>query len=498
MTEPFLRMTGIRKAFPGVIALKGVDLSVDEGEIHALVGENGAGKSTLLKILGGAQSPDTGAVWIGGRPVRLRTPHDAMALGIRVIYQELVLAPHLSAAENIYLGHMPRRGGVIDWRAIRAGSRQLMAEIGVEINLGAPVGRLSIAQQQLVSIAHALTQQSRLLVLDEPSAVLSGHELALLFTVIRRLQARGVSIIYVSHRLDEIFALASRVTVLRDGQVVGVHPVDELDTDTLIQMMTGRQLEQSGLPDVVPGEIALEVQGLSRGRAFRDIGLQVRQGEILGIAGLVGSGRTEVLRAIQGADRPERGIIKVFGRHVTIVSPRHALRLGIGLVPEDRKGQGLLLQRSVRENATVSSLARFGRWGFINTRREKRAVQSLRDALRIITPHLRQRVMNLSGGNQQKVVLARWLSSRCRILLLDEPTRGVDVGAKAEIYRLMSDFVRDGMAIVMVSSDIQEILTMSNRVLVLRRGQIVGAFSGASLTEEHIMRAALLGDEGVA
>lgn len=493
---PILVMRGITKRFPGVMALINVDFDIRAGEVHALVGENGAGKSTLMKILGGAYEADGGEILLDGRPLALRSPRDAIAVGINVVYQELMLAPHLSAAENIFLGQRTiRRGPVISWKAMHDRAREIMEVLGVELDVNTPVRDLSVAQQQLVEIARALQRKSRILVLDEPSAVLGQNNMETLFGAIRRLQQQQVAVVYISHRLEEVFQVAERVTVLKDGSLVGTRSIAELDRDKLVSMMIGRQLS-SVFPTRLhaPGEPVLRLEGLGRHGKFEDVSFEIRAGEIVGVAGLVGSGRTDVARAIFGADRPDSGAVMLYGERVRLRSPKEGLKRGVGLLPEDRKRQGLLLNRPVRENMTISSLREYASWGVLNVRSEESAVARLVSALNIRTPGLRQLVRNLSGGNQQKVVLARWLAAKCRLLVIDEPTRGVDVGAKLEIYRLMNELADGGTAILMISSEIPEVLGMSDRIIVMRNGRVVDTFTRAEATEEAVMQAALLGE----
>ena len=496
MGVPLLAMRGITKRFPGVLALNTVDFDVVSGEVHGLVGENGAGKSTLMKILAGAYTADAGEISIDGSPVHFRNPRDAIAAGINVVYQELMLAQHLSAAENIMLGSSQiRRGPVISWALMRTRAQEIMDLLGVSLDLDKPVRFLSVAQRQLVEIARAFQRQSRLLVLDEPSAVLGRDNMETLFEAIRRLRDQGIAIVYISHRLEEIFQIADRVTVLKDGALVGTHPVHELDQNRLVSMMIGRQLADIFPPGRTAfGNEVLRVEELSKSGRYTDVSFGVRAGEIVGIAGLVGSGRTDVARAIFGADKPDSGRIFVNGTVIHLRSPQDALRRGIGLLPEDRKTQGLLLNRSVRENMTISNLREYTRAGVLMMGKEERAVTGLIKSLGIRTTGVHQLVRNLSGGNQQKVVLSRWLAAKSRLLIIDEPTRGVDVGAKLEIYRLMNELAARGDAILMISSEIPEILGMSDRILAMRNGRIVGEFQRDQATEELVMQAALVGE----
>jgi ABC-type sugar transport system ATPase subunit len=494
--RPILEVHGITRRFPGVTALDRVDFSLRSGEVHALLGENGAGKSTLIKILGGAVRKDAGEILLDGQPVDFRSPADALAAGIAVIHQELVLCPHLTVAENVLMGHLPRTAGVaVDWRSTRTRVAELFGRLGVSVPPNALIGRLSTAQQQLVEIAKALSRDSRILVLDEPSAALGQRDLEHLFTVVRRLRERGVAIVYISHRLDEIFEIADRVTVLKDGRLVGMWPVAEVDMRGLVRAMTGRELSAIAARDAdADAPVRLEVRGLGRRGAFADVSLRLRAGDVVGIAGLVGSGRTEVLRTIFGADRADTGTILVDGRHVRFRSPGQALRRGLGLLPEDRKSQGLLLNRALRENVSLASLHRFTWLGVLRLRREERAVRDLMSGLRIAARGPGQATVTLSGGNQQKVVLARWLARRCQILLIDEPTRGVDVGAKEEIYRLIDGLAQRGAAVLVVSSELKELFALCSRILVMREGRLVGEFGGATLREEDVVEAMLLGE----
>ena len=491
MAEEFLRMTGISKSYPGVKALDGVSFDVRKGEVHALIGENGAGKSTLIKILAGAERADSGEVAIEGRTIRHSTPEVMLDSGIAVIYQELMFAPHLSVAENIFLGHLPRLNPIwVSWKAAEKKSLQIAERLGFQLNPRARLRSLTVAQQQMVEIAKALSHDAKLVVLDEPSAVLGDQELERLFVAIKALAAQGICFIYISHRLKEVFEIADRVTVLRDGSVVTTRPVTDVNQEQLVNLMVGRNIEDF-FPERVarPGQVALRVSGLRREGVLNDISLEAHTGEILGICGLAGSGRTELLRAMVGADRIDAGTLEVFGKPVAIKSPRHALRLGIGLMPEDRKHQGLFLNRSAAFNITISNLRQTLSWGLISRGIEKRLVSSFVASLRIKVPNPWVRTRNLSGGNQQKCVLAKKLNAHCRVLLVDEPTRGIDVAAKAEIYKLFSDLTtKRRLAIVMVSSELSEVLGCCDRILVMKAGRIVAEFSRQDASEQAIMR----------
>lgn len=493
-TGPVLEARNIRKRFPGVLALDDVSIAVFPGEVLAVVGENGAGKSTLMKILSGALQPDEGQILLDGRPVQLADPRQALELGIAIIYQELSVIDNLTIGENVLLGRLPHRPGLpiaVDWPEVWRRTAALLERVGAPLDPRTPVARLSVAQKQMVEIARALSQNVRVLILDEPTSALSLQETEKLFEIIRGLQAKGVAVIYISHRLEEVFAIAQRVTVLRDGKLVGTLPIGEATRERLIRMMVGRELGSLFAPEKgEPGPVRLEVRGLSRAGVLRDVSLTVRAGEIVGLAGLVGSGRTELARCLFGVDPYDSGEILLDGRPVTIRSPRDAVELGIGLVPEDRKLQGLVLILTVRENITLPTLPRLARLGFPSRRRERALVSRYIERLRIRTPSPEQRVMNLSGGNQQKVVLARWLATNPRVLILDEPTRGIDVGTKAEVHAIMAQLAREGVGMLMISSELPEILAMSHRVLVMRQGRIVAEFARDEATEERILAAA--------
>ena len=485
-----LEMRGIDKSFPGVHALRAVDLEVLTGEIHGLVGENGAGKSTLIKILAGAYGRDAGEIRIGGEVVEAASPNEMIRRGVAVIYQEPSLAPHLSVAENIFMGRLPtRRFGVVDYRKLAEDTAVVAERLGLDIDPVAKVRTLSVARRQMVEIAKALSRDARLIVLDEPSAVLADAELEGLVTVMRRLAERGVAFIYISHRLNEVFRITDRVTVMKDGRVIATERTAEMDPDRLVRLMVGRDLGQiyGERADRPAGELALQVTGLTRAGVFEAIDLEVRAGEIVGIAGLAGSGRTEVLRAIHGADPIDAGTIRVFGKDVAIGSPREAIALGIGLLTEDRKADGLLLLQAVGTNMTISRMDVVAPRGVIRALRERRIVDGYIKRLAIRTPGASARVRNLSGGNQQKVIFAKWLNAQCRILLIDEPTRGVDVGAKREIYALLRDLAARGTAIVMVSSELPEVIGVSDRIVVMREGRIAVALDAREATEERIM-----------
>jgi ribose transport system ATP-binding protein len=487
-------MKGISKSFPGVKALTDVSLTLRAGEVLILVGENGAGKSTLMKILAGAQPADGGTISIDGREVHVDSPRGAERLGIGMIYQELNLVPQLTAAQNISLGAEPERAGLLDERAARELGKRMLAELGLEIPLDVPVSKLAVGQQQLIEIAKALARNARILVMDEPSAALSEREIEKLFAIIKRLKANGAGIIYISHRMDELPRIGDRVTVLRDGRSIETRAVANFPPNEIVRAMVGRELdahfpEIAPLPEAAP--VVLDVRNLVRAPLVRDVSFSVRAGEIVGLAGLVGAGRTELVRAVAGADVAESGDIAIDGHAVRIRTPEDGIAAGIAFITEDRKTQGLVLGMSVRENTTLAHLDEFTNPDqLVSTAREKEATREKIEELRIRTPGTEQIVRNLSGGNQQKVVLAKWLLGTARVFLFDEPTRGIDVGAKAEIYHLMLELARNGAAIVMVSSELPEVLGMAHRILVIRDGRIAAEFARADATPERVIAAA--------
>jgi ribose transport system ATP-binding protein len=490
---PLLSLRGIRKTFPGVVALDGVDFELLAGEVHVLLGENGAGKSTLMKIISGAVVRDAGEISVNGAPAEITGPRHAQALGVGIIYQEFNLIPHLSAAENIFLGREPALApGVIDQKKLIRDAQRQLDDLGVAIDANAIVSRLSVAQQQMVEVAKALSLEARMLIMDEPTSALTGQEIRELFATIGRLKARGVGIVYISHRMEELFAIGDRVTVLRDGRHVGTRRITETTMAELVRMMVGRDLkEQFPKQRAELRSEALRVEGLRRRGVLDGVSFSLRRGEVVGLAGLMGSGRTELARAIFGADALDDGKIFVRGTEQKIPSPRAAIDLGMGFLTEDRKAQGLVLGLSVQENICLPSVSRFSRFGFMRPAAEAEATRQRIAALRIRTPTPHQRVMNLSGGNQQKVVLAKWLTTEADILIFDEPTRGIDVGAKVEIYQLINQLAARGAAILMISSELPEVLGMSDRVLVMHAGRIAGEFAAGEATQEKILAAAL-------
>jgi ribose transport system ATP-binding protein len=495
LDAPLLLMRDIAKSFPGVRALDGVSFDVRAGEVHALVGENGAGKSTLMKILAGAQPADAGEIDVDGKPVVIDGPRTAERLGIGMIYQEFNLVPDLGVIENIVLGVEPRHGLFLDKRAAASEVADVLGELGIALPLDRSARRLSVAEQQLTEIAKCLVRHARLIVMDEPTAALTDRETDALFALIAKLKAQGVAFVYISHRLEELPRIADRVTVLRDGKAVETRPIAQMPQDDVIRLMVGRPLE-SHFPDLpaigADAPVVLDVRHLSAGGGVpvHDVSFAVHAGEIVGLAGLVGAGRTDIVRAIAGADIPSVGEIHIAGTRVLIRSPHDAIRAGIAFITEDRKAQGLVLGMTVRENTTLAHLDHFERGAFIDKPAEIKATNEEIAELRIRTPSSEQIVRNLSGGNQQKVVLGKWLIGDARVFLFDEPTRGIDVGAKAEIYALMIGLLRRGAAIVMVSSELPEALGMSHRVLVVRDGRIQAEFARADATPDKIIAAA--------
>ncbi len=488
--EKILEMKNISKAFYGVQALNNVDFSVLRGETHILLGENGAGKSTLVKILSGAYHKDAGEIFFDGEQIEISTPLDAQRKGISIIYQEFNLIPGLSVAENIFLGREPVKGNrLINWRVLNENAKAILDKLHADVSPTALVATLSVAEQQFVEIAKALSFGAKLIIMDEPSATLTPAEIDRLFAVIRDLKRAGVSIIYISHHLDEIFEIGDRVTVLRDGELVATDDIKNLTKDMIIRWMVGRDLTNTYPPrTTTPGEVVLEVQNLSRRGELHDISFHLRRGEILGIAGLVGSGRTELVRALYGADPIDRGEIKLHGRTLAIKTPKESIKNGIGFLPEDRKQEGLVLEQSVKNNVTLANLVKVVKNGIISGSAEKAAVDEYVRNLGIRTVNQQVLIKNLSGGNQQKVVLAKWLFTDSDILIFDEPTRGIDVGAKYEIYQLMNRLTEQGKSVIMVSSELPEIIGMSDRVLVLHNGRITGEYTRDQFDQELIMK----------
>lgn len=494
-TGSLIELRGITKAYPGVLALDGVDFSVRSGEVHALAGENGAGKSTLMKVLGGVISPDRGEIRLDSRVTRFRSPKDALAQGISVVHQELISAPMLDVTENILLGRLPRSGGRVLWPAAHRQAREVLDRLNLDISERTEMSRLSLGQQQLVEIARALVRDTKVLVLDEPSAILGQAELEVLYSVVGTLRQQGVGIVYISHRLAEVLNLSDRVTVLKDGALQGTRSTSGLTEDALVTLMTGRELTtpvRSAPKRDSP--VVLRVEELTVRGSASPVSLSVRAGEILGLAGLVGSGRTELARAIIGADRAH-GAVEISGKQLRRRNPRSSRRRGLAYLPEDRKDQGLLLYRSIRENIGLASLRTRSRWGIVRSKHDKADTQYHATAVGLKARDLNADAATLSGGNQQKVMLARWLATAPNVLILDEPTRGIDVGSKSEIYQLMKELTDSGRAIIMISSEIEEILAMSDRVLVMRERAVVAELTGNDITEEAVTRAAIVSQQ---
>lgn len=490
----FLIMRGILKSFDGTQALKGVNFNANLGEVHAIVGENGAGKSTLMKILSGALQRDAGEIILGGEPVVLRSPLSAHRLGIRAVYQEFSLVRHLSITENILMGQMPtgRLKWWVDWRRAHQLAIEKLAEIGFTgLDVHTLVSHLSVSHQQMVEIAKASVTRPKVWILDEPSAVLSQEELTRLFAMIQRLKKESALILYISHRLDEVFQIADRITVLKDGESMGTVRSQETDENQLIKMMVGRTLgEFYPYRNTKPGEEILAINGLCKEDYFEDVSFSLARGEIAGMFGLVGSGRTQVARCIFGADRLTSGEFRLKGKHVRMKSPRDAVNAGIALLTEDRKRDGLVMSYSIRDNAILATMDQVSHWGILNIRQRDARVQAKVKELSIHPTQITKLARQLSGGNQQKLVLAKWLLSQAQVLILDEPTRGVDVATKIEIYRIISDLADKGVGILLISSELPEILGMSDRVLVMREGRLVGEFTREQASEESLLACA--------
>jgi rhamnose transport system ATP-binding protein len=490
-SAPRAELRGISKRFAATQALDDVSLDLLPGEIHALVGENGAGKSTLVKILAGVHQPDSGTIWLDGTAVQINGPARARALGIAVVHQEPRLFPDLSVAENVFIGHAPSgRFGTIDWRRTRKDAQALFKELDVQFDVGALVRGLSMADQQLIEIAKSLSTDARVLILDEPTASLSAHEVDRLFSIVRRLRDRGVAILFVSHRLDEVFKLSDRATVFRDGRHVVTLPTSQLTTADLVRHMVGRTVSLFPKVETPVGDVLLEVTGLTRLGVFRDISFSVRAGEIVGFAGLVGAGRTEVARVLFGIDQADSGQIKLGGTVIRFANPSAAMHAGIAYLPEDRHQEGLVLDFSIAQNVTLPILARLFPQLLIHASDERRVAHEYTEQFSVRMTGVDQDAGALSGGNQQKVVLAKWLASKPRILILDEPTRGIDIGAKVEVHRIISELAASGLGIILISSDLPEVLAMSDRIVVLHEGRITAEIPRSQATPERVMFAA--------
>lgn len=494
INECRLKMNGISKHFGGVKALTNVSLRVNKGEVHALIGENGAGKSTLMKILSGAYIKDAGSIYIDGLEAKINSPKDAKELGIAVIYQEFMLAPDLTVAENIFIDKMADSGVLINWKKLKAKAKAELVKLGFDdIDPGERVGNLSIAYQQVVEICKCLTRNSKVLVFDEPTAVLTFSEIKKLFSIIHKLKTEGVSIIYISHRLEEIFELSDNITILKDGVYIDTVVTSEFDKERLVSLMVGRDITQLFPKRKVRiGKEILRVENLSAGRMVKNISFKLNEGEILGFSGLVGAGRTETMRAIFGAEKIDEGSIFFFDKQLRFKDPKDAIKNGFGYLPEDRKVQGLLLEQSIRINVTLASLHKTtNRLGIINHKKEKVIVTELLASIQSKYGSTEDNTNSLSGGNQQKIALAKWLLTDCKCIIFDEPTRGVDVGAKAEIYKIMNTLAEKGIGIIMISSEMTEIVGMCDRVIVMRLGEVAGEIKGSEIDEDSLIKYAM-------
>jgi ribose transport system ATP-binding protein len=490
MDQPLVMMEGIEKRFPGVHAISEGHFDLRRGEVHALLGENGAGKSTLMKVLAGVYAPDAGRILLKGQEVHVTSPRVAQRLGISIIHQELNLMPHLTLAHNVFIGREPRKGFVLDEKAINAQTQLLFDQLRLKLDPRTRVGDLTVASQQMVEITKALSFEAEVLIMDEPTAALTDTEIDELFRIIGELRAKGVGIVYISHRLEEIKRISDRVTVMRDGRYIDTVGAADVTMDRIINMMVGRTIFEAApeLPEAPSAEVVLEARHLNRGRMVRDVSFTLNRGEILGFAGLVGAGRTEVARAVFGADHIESGEIYVGGKRVHTRSPTDAVRHGIGYLSEDRKRYGLALGMDVETNIVLAALDKFLRWiGWVDSARTESTARQFVKTLAIKTPGVRQKVKNLSGGNQQKVIIGKWLTADTNILIFDEPTRGIDVGAKSEIYHLLNTLAQQGKSIIMISSELPEVLRMSHRIVVMCEGRVTGELTSAEATQEKIM-----------
>ncbi|MDQ1523663.1 MAG: galactofuranose transport system ATP-binding protein [Pyrinomonadaceae bacterium] len=505
--EPVLRMEGITKIFSGVTALANVDLSLARGEVHALVGENGAGKSTLIKIMTGAYTRDGGQMFLEGRAVDFRTPEDAQAEGVVAVYQEVNLLTFRTVAENIYLGREPRRFGLIDWKRMNADAAALLKRLGLDIDPRAPLGSLNIALRQMVAIARGVSFDAKVVVLDEPTSSLTEHEVQILYDVIRRLKAEGTAVVYISHRFDELYTVCDRVTILRDGRFVATRPLAGLEKIDLVCLMLGKQREElrqgttafKGATEAAAGETPLlSAENLKRGRKLNDVTVEVARGEIVGMAGLLGSGRTETARAIFGADSVESGEVRLEGKTIRRGSVNEAIDSGLAFLTEDRKAEGIIPELSVRENLTLAALPALSTLGVVSRARQTEIVDKFMKRLGIKAANADQKIRELSGGNQQKVLLARWLCKNPKFLILDEPTRGIDIGAKGEIQSLVGELAESGLGVLMISSELEELVEGSSRVVVMRDGQRVGELRGDDISQANIIRAMAEGTTGEA
>lgn len=499
MDKLALEMNQITKFFPGVLALNAVDFSAYRGEVHALVGENGAGKSTLIKILSGIYKKDSGEIKIGGEVVEIASPKDARLKGVSTIHQELNLVPFLTATENMWVGREDiLKNPFISRKKMQAEAQRVVDRLKIDLPLNIPVKHLSVAQQQMVAIARTLAEDAQILVMDEPTARLAAHEIERLFEIIRRLVSQGVTVIYISHRLDEIFKLANRITVLKDGCLQGTFDVQDVKPPQLVRMMVGQGVEDRyHKVNVEKGGDLLICEGIADGKKLKDVSLKLRAGEILGVVGPVGSGRTELVKALYGANRVTSGSLVLEGERFTPRKPADAIERGVALIPEDRRGEGLIMHMDVSENITLPNIRRLSPWGFLRKKRERKIGEEIAHQVDIRMSSTRQRVRYLSGGNQQKVVVAKWLGKKSKVFLLDEPTAGIDVGAKAEIYQLVSNLVAGGAGVIFISSEIPEVLGIADRILVMRSGRVVAEFDRSEATEEKILTVVLAGNVNV-
>lgn len=496
MSELALEMNHIHKKFPGVYALRDASFDVKKGEVHALLGENGAGKSTLIKVLGGIHQPEEGDILIDGSKVQMNSVRDAQKSGISIIHQELLLVPQMTVADNMFLDEAPTKYGYLNRKQIKKEAQKALDEMGVQIDAGALVSRLSVAQQQIVEIVRAVRLQSKIIVMDEPTSSLSDNEINLLFKIIRDLQKKGTAIIFISHKLEELFEITDRITILRDGEVIQTVVTSKTDSEELIALMVGRTLDNYYVRDnFKKGEVVLQVEHINQAGILKDVSFELRKGEILGFAGLVGAGRTELMNTVFGITQADSGDIYLSGKKVHIRNPLSAMKAGIALVPEDRKLQGLILKNSVGFNMTITVLKEFIKGIRVNKKKEKEMMDSYQKLLGIKTPSYSQKAGNLSGGNQQKIVITKWLATNPSVLILDEPTRGIDVGAKAEIYAIMNRLTQEGMSIIMVSSELPEVMGMSDRIYVMSEGRLTGALEKEEFSQERILSYALEGKE---
>lgn len=490
--KEIVRFENVSKTFPGVKALSDVSFSVKAGEVHALVGENGAGKSTLIKCLMGVHQKDSGNIYVESKKAEIKNPMQASKHGLGAVYQDVTIANHLSIGENFFLGKLPQnRVGLVDWKKINKYTKETLSKLDLEINPKTIVKNLPIAQQEMVAIAKTVHEDCKLIIFDEPTALLANEEVEQFFKLIRKLKEDNIAIIYISHRMEEIFSLCDTVTVLKDGCLIKTLPISETDEDSLINMMVGRNVEDMySINHAKIGEKVLEVKGLTKKNIFKDISLELHKGEILGLFGLVGSGRTDIVRAISGADDFDSGEIKLNGKKAKIKSPTDAIKLGIGLLPEDRKKQGLTLHTTVEKNINLASYKKISKLGVINRKKEKLIAEKFVKSLRIKTPSIRQKVRNLSGGNQQKVVISKWLCRNSNIFIFDEPTVGIDVGAKVEIYKLFEEILKKGNSIILISSYLPEIMGLAEKIMVISEGKHVGTVNKQEYDEELILRLA--------